>query len=144
MANKGYRVTEYWIQFESNIPNAHKGPCGLTQSIIWACFCSFFGVASHAIWLKFFPWLLFIKEYYNHISPGRGFWLEGKGKILRKTKMKLTEYLKETRNEMSHVTWPSRRQTIAYSSLVIAISLAVAALLGAFDYIFSHLLTLLF
>ena len=34
--------------------------------------------------------------------------------------MKLTEYLKETRNEMSHVTWPSRRQTIAYSSLVIA------------------------
>jgi preprotein translocase subunit SecE len=58
--------------------------------------------------------------------------------------MKLTEYLKETRNEMSHVTWPSRRQTIAYSSLVIAISLVVAALLGAFDYIFSHLLTLLF
>lgn len=58
--------------------------------------------------------------------------------------MKLTEYLKETRTEMSHVTWPSRRQTIAYSALVIGISLAVAALLGAFDYIFSHLLTLLF
>jgi preprotein translocase subunit SecE len=58
--------------------------------------------------------------------------------------MKLTEYLKETRVEMSHVTWPSREQTIAYSALVIGISLVVAALLGAFDYIFSHLLTLLF
>ena len=58
--------------------------------------------------------------------------------------MKLTDYLKETRVEMSHVTWPSRKQTIAYSSLVIAISLVVAALLGAFDYVFSHLLTLLF
>ena len=38
----------------------------------------------------------------------------------------------------------SRNQTIAYSALVIGISLVVAALLGAFDYIFSHLLTLLF
>jgi preprotein translocase subunit SecE len=58
--------------------------------------------------------------------------------------MKLTEYFKETRIEMSHVTWPSRQQTIAYSALVIGISAVIALLLGAFDYIFSHLLTLLF
>lgn len=58
--------------------------------------------------------------------------------------MKLTEYIKETRNEMSHVTWPTRQQTIAYSALVIGISIAVSLVLGVFDYIFSHLLTLLF
>jgi len=57
--------------------------------------------------------------------------------------MKLIEYFKETRVEMSHVTWPSRRQTVAYSGLVIGISLVVAALLGFFDYVFSHLLTLI-
>ncbi|MDE2188299.1 MAG: preprotein translocase subunit SecE [Patescibacteria group bacterium] len=58
--------------------------------------------------------------------------------------MKITDYIKETRAEMAHVTWPSRSQTVAYSALVIGISLAVAVLLGAGDYIFSHLLTLIF
>jgi preprotein translocase subunit SecE len=58
--------------------------------------------------------------------------------------MKITDYIKETRNELSHVTWPTRNQTIAYSALVIGISLVTAAFLGLFDYVFSHLLTLLF
>jgi preprotein translocase subunit SecE len=76
-----------------------------------------------------------------HYQPREGFLVKD---FLAKKHMKLTDYLKETRTEMSHVTWPSRQQTLAYSALVIGISLVVAALLGAFDYIFSHLLTLLF
>ena len=35
---------------------------------------------------------------------------------------------------MKKVTWPTRRQTINYSLLVIGISLAVAAFLGVADY----------
>ena len=58
--------------------------------------------------------------------------------------MKITEYVKETRSEMSHVTWPTRRQAIAYSVMVVLISLLTAVFLGLFDYIFSKLLTLLF
>jgi len=58
--------------------------------------------------------------------------------------MKMTEYIKETRSEMSHVNWPSREQTIRYTVLVIVTSIATAALLGVADLVFSKLLTLLF
>ncbi len=58
--------------------------------------------------------------------------------------MKITEYIKQTRTEMSHVTWPSREQTIRFTSLVIAVSLITALILGIADFVFSKLLTLLF
>ncbi|MDQ5893717.1 MAG: preprotein translocase subunit SecE [Patescibacteria group bacterium] len=56
--------------------------------------------------------------------------------------MKITEYIKDTRAEMSHVTWPSRKQAILFSAAVVIVSIATAAFLGLFDYIFSRLLTL--
>lgn len=56
--------------------------------------------------------------------------------------MKISEYIKETRAEMSHVTWPSRKQAISYGVFVIVISLATALFLGLFDYVFERLLTL--
>ncbi len=39
--------------------------------------------------------------------------------------------------EMKKVTWPTKKQTINYSLLVIGFTLGTAALLGALDYIFS-------
>jgi preprotein translocase SecE subunit len=45
---------------------------------------------------------------------------------------------------MKHVNWPTRQQTIRFTLLVIAVSLATAALLGVSDFVFSRLLTLLF
>ncbi len=56
--------------------------------------------------------------------------------------MKITEYIKETRAEMAHVTWPTRKQAISYSIVVVAVSIATALTLGLFDYIFAQLLTL--
>ncbi|MDP9249268.1 MAG: preprotein translocase subunit SecE [bacterium] len=53
---------------------------------------------------------------------------------------KITEYLKETRTELKHVIWPSRRQTLFYTIIVIVLSVAVAYYLGVFDYLFSILL----
>jgi preprotein translocase subunit SecE len=50
---------------------------------------------------------------------------------------KLSTYLTETREEMKHVTWPTRQQTTVFVILVILISFAIAAYLGFFDYIFS-------
>jgi len=49
--------------------------------------------------------------------------------------------MKETRAEFRHVNWPTRRQTIAFTLLVIAISAIVAYALGLFDSIFSNLLS---
>ena len=51
--------------------------------------------------------------------------------------MKIIEYIKETRSEMKHVSWPTRRQATAFTAIVIAISVFVAMLLGLFDYLFS-------
>ena len=57
--------------------------------------------------------------------------------------MKLIEYIKDTRAEMAHVTWPTRKQAISYSLVVVVVSVVTAFLLAFSDYIFSKLLTLL-
>jgi len=56
--------------------------------------------------------------------------------------MKIGEYIKETRAELKHVSWPTRRQATVFTVVVIVISLITAAYLGAFDYIFTTLLKL--
>jgi preprotein translocase subunit SecE len=50
------------------------------------------------------------------------------------------QYLKETRGELKHVSWPTRRQATVFTAVVIVLSLATAAYLGLFDYIFEKLL----
>lgn len=50
--------------------------------------------------------------------------------------MKITEYLKEVKGELSHVSFPSRRQTTLFTVFVIILSLAVAIYLGFFDFLF--------
>jgi len=57
--------------------------------------------------------------------------------------MSLTQYLKDVRGEMRHVSWPTRRQGVIYTALVIGISLAVALYLGGLDYLFSRALEIL-
>jgi preprotein translocase SecE subunit len=53
----------------------------------------------------------------------------------------ITQYFKDTRSELNHVAWPTQSQTIIYTVLVAAISLGIAAYLGAFDYVFTTALT---
>lgn len=50
---------------------------------------------------------------------------------------KLSNYIGETKEEMKHVSWPTKKQTFMFTILVVFISIAVAAYLGFFDYIFS-------
>ena len=47
------------------------------------------------------------------------------------------QYLKETKAELKHVTWPTRNEVIWYTIAVLLISGIVAYLLGLFDFIFS-------
>jgi len=49
---------------------------------------------------------------------------------------KITQFLREAYSEMKKVSWPSREQTIQYTTLVIAISISVAIFLGILDYMF--------
>ena len=50
----------------------------------------------------------------------------------------LVKYIKATLAELRQVNWPSQRQTITYTVLVIVISAIVALYVGAFDYLFSQ------
>jgi len=54
--------------------------------------------------------------------------------------MGLKTYLQETKTELTHVSWPTRKQAIVYSIVVIIISFVTAFYLGAFDYLFQTLL----
>lgn len=64
-------------------------------------------------------------------SPAGGFFL---------SKIVMIHYLKEVRAEMRHVAWPTRRQTVVYSVVVVGISLATAVYLGLLDYVFSQII----
>lgn len=48
-------------------------------------------------------------------------------------------FLAEAKVELSRVNWPTRKQIIRYTLLVIAISIAVALFLGSLDLLFSSL-----
>lgn len=54
--------------------------------------------------------------------------------------MRLIQYIKDTRAEMKHVSWPTQKQTMIFTVLVIIISIAIAFYLGAFDYLFTGVL----
>jgi preprotein translocase SecE subunit len=53
---------------------------------------------------------------------------------------KLSNYISETKEEMKHVSWPTKKQTFMFTVLVIFISLAVATYLGFFDFLFTIVL----
>ncbi len=50
------------------------------------------------------------------------------------------EYLKDTKNEVSRVSWPTQKQAITYTALVIGISIVVSIFLAAFDFVFNYAL----
>jgi preprotein translocase subunit SecE len=54
--------------------------------------------------------------------------------------MKLINYLKETKGELKHVSWPTKIQTVYFTIIVIILSLITAFFLGFFDTIFAKLL----
>jgi preprotein translocase subunit SecE len=53
---------------------------------------------------------------------------------------KISDYLQGAVAEMKKVTWPTKKETYNYTILVIGISLAMAAFLGALDYLFTFVL----
>jgi preprotein translocase subunit SecE len=53
---------------------------------------------------------------------------------------KLIDFIKDTRSEMTKVTWPSRNDIIRDTVLVILVSAGLAVFLGLLDLVFSYLL----
>ncbi|MDD5711027.1 MAG: preprotein translocase subunit SecE [Candidatus Colwellbacteria bacterium] len=53
---------------------------------------------------------------------------------------KLRSYLKESFSEFKRINWPSRKEAAVLVAVVVLLSLAISAYLGALDYIFAYLL----
>ena len=53
--------------------------------------------------------------------------------------MSLSTYFKGVKAEATHITWPTRRQALVLTGVVIIISLLVAAYFGVLDVIFSRI-----
>lgn len=49
--------------------------------------------------------------------------------------MILFDYLRDTKAEMRHVTWPTKQQAINYTIIVLSISIGTGLFLGLLDYV---------
>ena len=47
------------------------------------------------------------------------------------------KYLKDTQTELKHVSWPTRRQAVVFTVVVVVLSILIAAYLGALDVVFT-------
>lgn len=47
----------------------------------------------------------------------------------------IINFLKEVKEELGKVVWPTREQTIRYTVLVIIVAVAVGVFLGLLDYL---------
>jgi len=52
--------------------------------------------------------------------------------------MGLFKYINDTRAEMKHVAWPTQKQTMIFTTLVIVVSLLTSLYLGFFDFVFTR------
>lgn len=54
--------------------------------------------------------------------------------------MKILQFLKDTRAELTHVVWPTRRKALLYALIIVVFSLALGYALGGFDSLFRLIL----
>lgn len=53
---------------------------------------------------------------------------------------KVIQFFQEAKAEMFKVNWPTKKQTLNYTGLVVAVSVIVAGFLGGLDSIFGYIL----
>lgn len=56
---------------------------------------------------------------------------------------RVVRYFRETRSELRKVIWPTRQEAMNLTLVVIAVTVAMSALLGLVDYLFSQLFGLI-
>ena len=52
----------------------------------------------------------------------------------------LTQYFKHVRAEFDHITWPSRKEAIAHTLIVVLVTAITALLAAALDTVFTGVL----
>lgn len=54
--------------------------------------------------------------------------------------MSLLQYLRDSKGELAHVSWPTRSKATLYTVLVVVLSILTAVYLGLFDSLFVFLI----
>jgi len=68
-------------------------------------------------------------------------WLQPLFFVIKMAKSPVT-FLKEVRDELKKVVWPSREEVTRLTLIVIIVSLLVGVFLGGLDFVFAKLLAL--
>jgi preprotein translocase subunit SecE len=55
--------------------------------------------------------------------------------------MSIISYIKEVKAETKNIKWPTRKQVINYTIIVIVLSILLAAYVGVLDTLFAKLLS---
>ncbi len=50
--------------------------------------------------------------------------------------MGIINYLRDTKAELRHVTWPTKQETVNYTIIVLLISIGTGIFLGILDFVF--------
>ncbi|MDY0302456.1 MAG: preprotein translocase subunit SecE [Candidatus Moranbacteria bacterium] len=53
---------------------------------------------------------------------------------------KIYDFILDAKAELMKVNWPTKKQTLNYTLIIIGVSLAVALFLGGLDYLFGMIL----
>ena len=56
----------------------------------------------------------------------------------------LTKYFRGVKREFKRVVWPTKKQLFQYSLIVILVSIVTALFIYAVDFVFSHIMGLIF
>ena len=51
--------------------------------------------------------------------------------------MRFFDYLRDTKAELRHVTWPTRKDAINYTIIVLSVSIFTGLFLGLLDFLFA-------
>ena len=54
--------------------------------------------------------------------------------------MQIIDYIKESKGEFAHISWPTRQQAVAFTILVIVLSIVTSVYLGLFDTLFTTII----
>jgi preprotein translocase subunit SecE len=54
--------------------------------------------------------------------------------------MQFIDYLRDTKAELRHVSWPTKQQTLNYTVIVLVISIGTGIFLGVIDFGFAQVL----
>lgn len=55
----------------------------------------------------------------------------------------IARYFRETKAELQKVVWPSRKETINLTVIVLAVTVVMSIAMGLIDFLFSRLFSLL-